>query len=100
MRFDRVNENGRLICRSEWACFDWFGDEDTEKKNLDPVQLELEFPDGRCKHKFVDAEDRQGNLGMVCENCGQFSAVSFADPYHGLTYQEAYELLQKEYGLK
>lgn len=99
MRFDRVNKDGRLICRSEWACFDWFGD-DAEKKDLEPVQLEIEFEDVGCKHEFEDGEDSQGNLGICCKKCGYFSAISFADPYEGKTYQEAYDLMQKESRLK
>ena len=89
------NSEGKAIFIAPRFDIKWFELEELGAES--DRQLELNFEDTRCKHKF---EDDGENLRLVCTKCGYYHDVSFRNPYDGKTYQEVYEIMQRERHLK
>lgn len=84
------NSEGKAIFKSRRFEIDWYDQEEIDNQ---PKQLELDFQDTRCAHNF---EDDGENMRLVCTKCGYFKEISFKHPYNGKTYQEVFEIIQKE----
>ncbi len=91
---------GKTVYRSriaEAAFRAVFHDEFEERERASaPVQLELDLNDTECRHVFYDNDDPVRGCGIFCEKCDYFREVSFADPWDGKTYQEIYEMMQRD----
>lgn len=84
----------KTLWKSNWVedMLSW----DKEKPKM-PVQLELGLEHTCCVHKFVDDGEE---FCRRCIKCGYYSEVSFVDEWDGKTYQEIYEMIQRDRGLK
>lgn len=86
-----------MVTRYKSRWFEHLLDEiEAEEEHL-WVQIELPLEHTLCAHKFYDDGD---NFAIVCAICGVSHSVSFIDPYDGKTYQEIYEMMQKDRKLK
>ena len=77
-----------------WILEDLF---EEPSKKVEPEQLELPLEHTLCKHTLVDDGE---NMRIICTKCGYYREVSFLDTWEGKTYQEIYEILQKDFHLK
>ena len=84
----------KTLWRSNWFQGLFFNNEEPPNE---PVQLELDLEHTCCAHKFVDDGDE---MCIRCLKCGYSSEISFIDERDGKTYQEIYEMIQQERGLK
>jgi hypothetical protein len=86
---------------SRYNSYKWMGhifEDEKPEFGSEWKQLDLFIDPTAHVHKWYDDDGEKG-MGFYCE-CGAFREVSLLDPYHGKTYQEVYEIMQRERHLK